>query len=287
MAVFFFITTCQTPAKEPEQAFSFIFLTDIHVQPEKGADKGLLMAIDTINQLPVDFVLTGGDNIMDALAQNYERAMEQYQLYLTTMENLDVPYYHTIGNHELFGVYEKSGIDTTHAEYGKKMYENLLAARYYSFDHKNWHFVILDGIEVTPERKYIGRIDPAQIEWLKKDLTACKNKPTVISTHIPLLSVGQQVMDSSTASFNDAAIITNANEVRQIIEQYNVRLVLQGHLHFLEDIYYNGIHYVTGGAVSSNWWNGKRFGMEEGFLQVTLSGDEINWKYIDYGWEVQ
>ena len=278
------LISCQ-PKNENQDNFTFAFLTDIHVQPELNATKGLLLAIDTINQLQPDFVLTGGDNIMDALAQNYERSTELYQLYLQSMENLDMPYHHTMGNHELFGVYEKSGVDTTHEEYGKKLYENLVAPRYYSFNHKNWHFVILDGIGISEDRKYYGHIDDKQIKWLKKDLEENKDMPVVVSTHIPLLSVGEQIMNSPTAAFGQGSIITNANEIRLILEQYKVKMVLQGHLHFLEDICYNGIHYVTGGAVSSNWWKGKRFGMEEGFLLLSANGENISWRYIDYGWE--
>ena len=286
IAVLIAISACQQ-APKPAASFSFAFLTDIHIQHERNADKGLLMAIDTINQLHPDFVLTGGDNIMDALGQSYERSMEQYQLYQSTMENLDVPYYNTMGNHELFGVYEKSGVDTTHEEYGKKMYEDLLAQRYYSFNHKNWHFIVLDGIGMTNDRHYYGFVDSTQIDWLKKDLETNKDLNTIVSIHIPLLSVGEQVMNSPTAAFNEASVVTNANEVRQLLEQYKVKAVLQGHLHFLEDICYNGIHYITGGAVSSNWWKGTRFGMEEGFLLLKITGNKIDWNYIDYGWDAE
>ena len=281
------IASCHPKHHENTDQFSFAFLTDIHLQPERQAKEGLRMAIDTINKIHPDFVLTGGDNIMDALAQNDDRANELYELYISTMKNLDIPYYHTMGNHELFGVYEKSGIDTTHEEYGKKMYEKLLAPRFYSFNHKNWHFVVLDGIAITQERKYIGYIDEQQINWLKDDLEKHKEMPVVVSTHIPLLSIGKQVMDSPTSAFGESSVITNANEIRAIFEKYKVRLVLQGHLHFLEDIYYNGIHYITGGAVCSNWWKGKRFGLEEGFLIVSLKNEDINWNYVDYGWEAK
>ena len=82
-------------------------------------------------------------------------------------------------------------------------------------------------------------------------------------------------------------MITNANEIREILEKYNVKMVLQGHLHFLEDILYNDIHYITGGAVSAQWWNGPRYGMEEGFLKIDVDGENFTWKYIDFGWEVK
>ena len=42
-----------------EEGFSFAFLTDIHLQPEKNAVAGFRQAIDTINRLNPDFVITG------------------------------------------------------------------------------------------------------------------------------------------------------------------------------------------------------------------------------------
>ncbi|MCA1760587.1 MAG: metallophosphoesterase, partial [Bacteroidales bacterium] len=242
---------------------------------------------DTINKLAPDFVLTGGDNIMDALGQTYGRSDSLYSLWDKTIKNLKMPVYNTMGNHEVFGLYEKSGIDTTHEEYGKKLYENRMAKRYHSFDHKNWHFIVLDGIGFTEDRQYYGYIDSVQIEWLKQDLEKTgKETPVVVSTHIPLLSVGAQVQIGPNEGLGRGSVVTNADVIRKILEQYNVKLVLQGHLHILEEIYYNGIRYVTAGAVSSNWWNGPRNGMEEGFVKVDVSDNDLKWEYVDFGWEV-
>jgi 3',5'-cyclic AMP phosphodiesterase CpdA len=281
---------CQNPVvndTENQNGFSFVYATDVHIMPERNATEGFLQAIDTINKLAPDFVLTGGDNIMDALGQTYGRSDSLYNLWQETIKNLKMPVYHTLGNHEVFGLYEKSGIDPSHEEYGKKMYENRLGKRYYTFDHKNWHFIVLDGIGFTEDRQYYGYIDSVQIDWLKQDLEKTgKETPVVISTHIPLLSIGEQIMVDPTAGFGKGAVITNANQVREILEQFNVKLVLQGHLHFLEDIYYNDIHYVTGGAISAQWWDGPRYGMEEGFVKVDVSGNDFKWEYVDFGWEV-
>lgn len=284
------LTCCQQTSKQEitkDNDFSFVFMTDIHITYELNATQGLLQAIDTINKLAPDFVLTGGDNIMDALGQSYSRADSLYNLYEETVGNLEMPIYHSLGNHEVFGLYEESGISPDHKEYGKNLFEHRLAKRYYSFDHKNWHFIVLDGIGFTDDRHYFGEIDSIQIEWLKQDLAKInKNTPVAISTHIPLLSVGTQIMTGPTEGFRKSSIINNAQEIIKILEQYNVKLVLQGHLHFLEDINYNGIHYITGGAVSSNWWEGPRFGMEEGFLKITVSGEKFDWEYVDFGWEI-
>jgi len=47
-------------------SFRFVFMTDIHVQPELKADQGFRTAIAKVNELEPDFVITGGDLIMDA-----------------------------------------------------------------------------------------------------------------------------------------------------------------------------------------------------------------------------
>lgn len=43
-----------------EDGFSFVFLTDIHVQPERGAEAGFQWAIREVNRRKPDFVITGG-----------------------------------------------------------------------------------------------------------------------------------------------------------------------------------------------------------------------------------
>lgn len=285
------LVSCAQQSNQPSTSstddFTFVFMTDIHITEERNATEGFNQAIDTINSLNPDFVLTGGDNIMDALGQSYEASDSLYNLYENTVKKLECPLYNTMGNHEVFGLYESSGVSPSHEEYGKKLYQNRLAKRYYSFDYKNWHFVVLDGIGFTEDRHYYGHVDEEQLAWLKKDLKTAGDKPIAVSIHIPLLSIGSQIMQKPTEGMSEGSIVTNANQVREILEQYNTKLVLQGHLHFLEDIEYNGIHYITGGAISSQWWQGQRFGMEEGFLKIDVKGENFSWKYIDYGWNVK
>jgi hypothetical protein len=81
-------------------------------------------------------------------------------------------------------------------------------------------------------------------------------------------------------------VISNGLEVLGLFSEHNLRLVLQGHLHFLEDIYVqNQVHFITGGAVSGKWWaNDADSKPEEGFVMVHLNGEELEWEYVDYGW---
>lgn len=148
-----FITGCQSPqTSRNENSFNFIFATDIHIQPEKNATKGFLQAIDTINKLKPDFVITGGDLIMDALGQSYPRADSLYKLYVETSQKITSPVYNTMGNHEIYGIYQNSGADPTHPEYGEKMFERRLGKSYYDFNHKGWKFMVLNSVEDTKKK---------------------------------------------------------------------------------------------------------------------------------------
>ncbi len=271
-----------------DSAFRFVYLADIHLQPELNAIAGFTMAIDTVNQLQPDFILTGGDLIMDALNVTYKRASDLFDLYEETIKQFQSPVYNTIGNHEVFGLYKQSGIAPTHPEYGKKMYEKKIGKCYYTFQHKGWKFMVLDGIGYTNDRRYKGLVDSIQMEWIRAELKKTNPKtPIAISVHIPFITSWTQIKESATAANGESLVVTNSKEVLDLFKEHNLKLVLQGHLHFLEDIYTNGIHFITCGAVSSKWWGGKNYGLEEGFMLFDIKGEEIDWQYIDYGWEAE
>jgi len=270
-----------------EDGFSFAFLTDIHVQPEKNAVEGFLQAIDTINKLNPDFVITGGDLVMDALNQTYGRADSLYTLYKEVSSELNMPVYNAVGNHEVYGWHrDEEGIES-HPEFGKKMFEKKMGDRFYSFDHKNWHFIILDAIYRSEEGHYIGKIDQEQIEWLKTDLEKTdKQTPIAITVHIPFITSQAQLRQGALAANSEGGVITNSLEVLGMFWEYNLKLVLQGHLHFNEDLFVgNKVHFITGGAVSGLWWSNKPGAHpEEGFQLIHVKGDEMSSEYIDFGW---
>lgn len=272
-----------------ETTFQFAFITDIHLQPERNATEGFLQAIDTINKLNPDFVITGGDLIMDALGQTYGRADSLYKLYKETASNFEMPVYNTLGNHEIYGIYKQSGADRNHPEFGEKMFDKEIGKSYYSFDHKGWHFIILNSVEETyTGNAYEGFIDAAQIEWLKSDLAKVDQKtPIAISTHIPLTTVYWRIYDTPNEPNTPSIAVKNTPELLKLFEDHNLKLVLQGHMHIIEEIKVNGITYLTGGAASARWWTGPNYGFEEGFVMVDVVGEEFSWEYADYGWEVK
>lgn len=278
----------QAVTENEQNSFTFVFCTDIHVQPERNAVQGFTQAIDTINKLQPAFVLTGGDLIMDALGQTYGRADSLYNLYQEIIKKFQMPVHNTMGNHEIYGIYSKSGADPSHPEYGEKMFEKRLGKSYYSLDYGGWKFIVLNSIEDTKKSGYIGLIDNNQIDWIKEELAKTDSKtPIVISTHIPFMTIFAQKYESSTTPNDSALVVVNSKEVLDLFKGYNLKLVLQGHLHTVEDIYVDGVHFITGGSIAAAWWKGPNLDFEEGFMLVTVKGDDFDWKYIDYGWQVE
>ncbi len=286
-----FTTILQKPltAQSKAENFSFAFMTDIHVQPEKNAEKGFLQAIQSVNKLKPDFVITGGDLIMDALGQKQSRADSLYQIYMNCSKSFKMPVYNTIGNHEVFGLYTSSGISPEHPLYGKKMFEKYLGKCYYSYNHKGWHFMVLDGIGFTAERDYYGQVDSVQMEWIRADLATIDSlTPVCVSIHIPFITVLTQIEDGPFVTTWRGNVIGNSMQVLDLFKHHNLKLVLQGHMHFLESIEVNGrTTFITGGSVCSRWWEGKNNGLEEGYLMIDVKGDDFDWRYVDYAWKVK
>lgn len=265
------------------EKFQFVFFTDVHLQQEKNAVRAFEQAVHKINQLQPDFVISGGDNITDALGQNFPTADGLYNLYGSAIKKLKMPVHHVLGNHDVFGIYEVSGIKDTHPEFGKKMFSHRLGKTYYAFDHKGWHFIILDSVLLTIDKKYVGGIDDTQLQWLKQHTSHLdRNIPIAIALHIPFYSI----MPQMDARFNpEVFTLKNPARILSLFTDLNLKLVLQGHVHYFETIKASGVTFISGGAVCAKWWDGPHKGIEEGFLMISVSGEDFTWQYIDYGWD--
>jgi len=281
IALFF---TISGERSNKDDSFSFVFMTDVHIRPEKNAVEGFSKAIKEINRIEPDFVISGGDQIDDALEQNFERAKLLFDLYSESVKNFKMPIYNILGNHDIFGIYEKSGIKKSHPLFGKKMFVSRLNKKTYSFDHKGWHFIILDSIDFKEDNSYIGHVNSDRIEWLKTHLQKIdKTKPIVIAAHVPFFTIMPQLDKRFKI---EKFSINNALEVLELFKDHNLKFVLQGHVHNYEAIYSGGIWFISGGAICGEWWDGPFHGMQEGFVKFTLSGEKFSWEYVDYGWEV-
>ena len=71
-----------TPAQAGNTHFRFVHFTDLHIQPELGASDGVRLAVKKLLSLRPrpDFIITGGDHVMDWLKVSRERADVQFAL---------------------------------------------------------------------------------------------------------------------------------------------------------------------------------------------------------------
>lgn len=262
--------------------FSFVFMTDIHLKNEPLVLNSYRKVINQINEISPDFVLSGGDQVYDVMRGNEPKSDSLFSLFIKESKAIKAPIYPAVGNHELFGIYEESPSDSSHHYYKLGMYEKYFGKPYYSFDHKGWHFIVLNSLDVKGY-KYIESFDQQQLSWLSEDLkTISPTTPIVIMTHIPLVSVQNQMKEPKDGISYGPSLV-NKYKLFEILKPYNLKLVLQGHIHYFEDIMVDGkTRFISGGAVAGRpSWKGLQNG-PRGFLSFKTHGDDFSYSFIDY-----
>ena len=136
--------------------FRFVHLADIHVQPERRAEAGMvecLAAVEALDPKP-DFILTGGDLVMDTFDQDAARSTTLFELYRKVLaDHTDIPVHQCIGNHDVWGWGNKQGSSPEHPQYGKKMVCEMLdlPQTYYKFDCGGGRLFVLDDLQPTDD----------------------------------------------------------------------------------------------------------------------------------------
>jgi len=291
----------------PARRLRIAHLTDIHVQPELGAAKGLEACLAHVQTLrdrgadAADLIVTGGDTVMDCMETDLDRTRLQWDLWRKVKSaSCSLEVRSVVGNHDVWG-WTKARAKTTGEEplYGKKLAceEFGRALPYESFDRGGWHIVLLDST-FPHEQSYIGKLDDAQWEWLEKDLSAvAAATPVVIFSHIPILSLyplaGTEPKPNEKGrpdlQVSGQLLHTDHQRFQTLFARHaNVKACVSGHLHVVEAMEYGGVRYFCNGAVSANWWKGPRGRTDFGYAVVDLCEDgTVQSQYVPYGWTAQ
>ncbi|MBC8135613.1 MAG: metallophosphoesterase [Fibrella sp.] len=284
------------PEAPTDAGFSFVHITDPHIQPELGAVEGVRKAFAAIAALSPrpTFALIGGDIVMDAAYVGRNRAEEVYDLWQTAADGLGIPLHYSAGNHDIFAVGGSERLPENAPDFGKALWMRRLglSQRYATFEHGAWKFIVLDSVQVgrwadSPNAQgWRGELDAEQMVWLDDLLRKTDPaQPLVFLTHVPILTLFAQYTKGTTTALGDDKIVRNGKDFVERISTHNVRAVLQGHTHVYEDCQYRGVRYITGGAVCGDWWKGPRLGVHpEGFGVATVYGNTLDYRYHAYGW---
>lgn len=274
----------EATAAKKKKSFRIAHITDIHVKPGEIPEKGMAKALQAIQNIKVnvDFMVNTGDAIMDALATDKPSAQTQWNLFHTIMKSENqLPVYSCIGNHDVWGWFNKSEQDKLDKVYGKQwaVDEFKIPGRYYSIDHEGWSFIFLDSTQLNPAGGYIAYLDNEQLEWLQETLAKAKNKNVCIFSHIPILSICAGLFFNKTQENGDIVIQRNLMhtdffKLRDIFLSHpNIKGCVSGHIHLQDDVTYNGIRYLCNGAISGNWWKGSFQGFAPAFAVLDFFED--------------
>jgi len=263
-----FLPALSLAEKEKTKTIRFAHLTDIHVKPGLVPETGMAKALQHVQQLnsKVDFIMNGGDSIMDALEADKQKTQIQWDLFHTILQRENsLPVYHCIGNHDIWGWFVKENKPAVEKQYGKEWVQETLQMknRFYSFTKNRWHFIVLDSTQLNPAGGYIAFLDAEQLDWLKQELANIPADHFIcIVSHIPILSICAGLFFDKTETNGDLKIQRNLMHtdflaLKKIFRQYpNIKLCISGHIHLQDELNYLDIKYYCNGAVSGNWWKG-------------------------------
>ena len=197
--------------KRSKGELHFVQISDSHVgfnkpaNPDVGAT--LQAAITKINSLPEqpEFIIHTGDITHSAKAEEFD-TFSQLIKSAKPKQSFFVP-----GEHDTSPDDGKLYLQ----RYGK----NTKGRGWYSFNHKDVHFVGLSNVAVL---EGMGTLGTEQLQWLEADLKAQPaSRPVVVFAHIPLWSVypewGWGTADSEQAL--------------SYLKRFGSVTVLNGHIH--------------------------------------------------------
>ncbi len=275
-----------------DEGFRFVHITDQHVLRRRRGDEGYRTCVASVNALrpQPDFALMGGDLAFDGLYTDRSEFEDQIQLYKSISDTLEMPYYNCLGNHDLLGLSARRKVSEDDPEIGSRMIMNRLGmdSSYYSFDHKDWHFVVLDSqepVETDTGPSYEAQISEEQLHWLALDLAKAGDRPTMCVQHIAAFNNLAQVRNDFDAPAMTGLVIRNTRDLREMLQRHKVKALLQGHSHRAEDYWYKNVWYLTSPSASGAWWGGNWHGDQTGYTVLHCVGDRFTWKRHYFDWD--
>ncbi len=177
-----------------------------------------------------DLLLTTGDNAYRS-GTNEQFQAGFFEPYANWLRN--VPVWPVYGNHDarrwaFFNLF-------SFPEDGESGGLPSATENYYSFDHGQVHFVVLDSTSTSMDQ------GSTMLRWLEEDLIGSHQPWLIVAFHHPPYTHGSHNSDSRRDS--GGRMFDVRENVLPILEQAGADLVLSGHSHMYERSHLMGCHY--------------------------------------------
>lgn len=227
----------------------------------------LQSVVKKINELQVDFVMFGGDQI-EGLGKNEAN----WNLFLDVVQGLNCPWHFVLGDKDVGSVVDKMAVFGPDWK-GKGIEGNT---SYWSSDFaSNVHLI---GLDTSRTESKEGLLSSRQLSWLKKDLEKNSSKFTIVFSHHPLLPPAPY--DTGNSPWT-SYVVSNAASGREVLAASPyVRLALSGHIGLNKLQKEGNIYYVSNAALISYPCSFKVFRVDQD--KIEMESFQIQYKaFVD------
>ena len=204
----------------------------------------LELAFEHLERLALDFILFPGDLTQDGELENHHWLRQRltrlpFPAYVVP-GNHDVPHLvptdKTIGLHDFPSYYQAFGYDNPdQLYYSKEIYPGV-------------QLVALNSNQFNRQGRQLGVLDDEQLSWLEQTLAQCQDKFVLIMVHHNVL---EHLPGQSKHELGKRYMLDNASQLRKILKNAGVKLILTGHLHVQDIVQSEGLCEITTGSLVS------------------------------------
>lgn len=205
-------------------------------------------ALETVLQhletLDLDFLLLPGDLTQDGEPANHTWLQKR-------LESLPFPVYVVPGNHDIPSLLPTEysiGLSAFPRYYRRCGYGETEQLYYTCEPLPGVQLIALNSNDFDIEGRQVGRLDKAQLNWLKQLLPTVKDQLVLVMIHH---NVAEHLPGQSRHPLSRRYMLDNAPLLRQILGEFGVKLVFSGHLHVQDVAYADGVYDLTTGSLVS------------------------------------